>query len=316
MSNYLYLVVGGACLASLTSSRVLGAQGSGAKETPLPAPVFSLADLDAWRRPGQDFFQFANGGWNRANPLPEDYSRWGTFTVARQAQRATDPRHPGGSRRQDRNHGHGQQSDAQIEERKIGDFYASGMNTAAINAAGIEPLRPELDRIHAIDNRPALLKEITHLQMMGVGVLFHFGQMQDFMDSTKVIGAAHQGGLGLPDRDYYLNQDDKSKAVREAYVAHVATMLGLAGENKDKAPGRRGGGPAVRNDARPGLDVADRHAQPAQRLSSHGPGAAQDADAPLWLGRNISRWWTCRTSKASTSRSRSSSRKWISSLTL
>jgi putative endopeptidase len=229
-----YPAIGGLCLAALTSSRVLAAQGPVGKEAPLPPPVFSQADLDRGADPAQDFFQFANVGWNRANPLPGDYSRWGTFALlgkrnqqliraileeaaARSETKATGPL-----------------SEAQVEERKIGAFYASGMDTATINAAGIEPLRAELDRIKAIDSKPALLKEISHLQALGVGVLFHFGQMQDFMDSTKVIGAAHQGGLGLPDRDYYLNQDDKSKAVRAAYVAHVAALLGLAGENRDK----------------------------------------------------------------------------------
>ena len=194
-------------------------------------PVFSPADLDRSASPAQDFFQFANGGWNKSNPLPDEYSRWGTFTLLGKRnqqllrailEEAAASANAGGS-------------EPPSEERKIGDFYASGMNTAAINAAGIEPLRAELDRIQAIDSRQALLREIAHLQALGVNALFDFGQMQDFTDSTQVIGVAHQGGLGLPDRDYYLNQDDKSKAIREAYVAHVAAMLSLAGENKDTA---------------------------------------------------------------------------------
>jgi len=231
MFNGSCFVVAGVCLTALTSTRGLGASGAGGKETPLPPPVFSQADLDRSVNPAQDFFLFANGGWNRANPLPEDYSRWGTFQLlGKRNQQLIRAILEEAAAKADTGTGK-----LQSEERKIGDFYAGGMNTAAINAAGIEPLRPELDRINAIDSRQTLLKEIAHLQAMGVGALFGFGQMQDFTDSTRVIGVARQGGLGLPDRDYYLKDDDKSRAVREAYVAHVATMLGLAGEDKDKA---------------------------------------------------------------------------------
>lgn len=235
MYDWSHLVVAGVCLAALTSSRGFAAQGSAEKETPLASPVFSPADLDRSVNPAQDFFQFANGGWNKANPLPGDYSRWGTFTLLGKRnqqlirtilEEAAAKAQAGSS---------GSLSADQIEQRKIGDFYASGMDTAAINAAGIEPLRPELERINAIDGKPALLKEMARLQAMGVNALFLFGEMQDFTDSTQVIGAAHQGGLSLPDRDYYLKDDDKSKAIRAAYVTHVATMLGLAGDDKDKA---------------------------------------------------------------------------------
>jgi putative endopeptidase len=214
---------------------VHAAQDPAAKETPLPPPVFSLADLDRGADPAQDFFQFANGGWTRANPLPGDYSRWGTFTLLgkRNQQLIRSILEDAAARAGTK--ASGPLSEAQAEQRKIGDFYASGMDTAAINAAGIEPLRAELDRINAIDTRQTLIHEITHLHALGVDALFGFGQMQDFTDSTQVIGVALQGGLGLPDRDYYLKQDNKSKALREAYVAHVATMLGLAGENKDTA---------------------------------------------------------------------------------
>jgi putative endopeptidase len=231
VSDHLCFALAGLCLVSFTSSRGRSSQSATAKEDPLPPPVFSLADLDRSADPAQDFFQFANGGWNKANPLPDEYSRWGTFTLlGKRNQQLIRAILEEAAAKADAG-----SSAPQSEERKIGDFYASGMDTAAINAAGLEPLRSELDRIQAIDGRQALLREIAHLQALGVNALFGFGQMQDFTDSTQVIGVAHQGGLGLPDRDYYLNEDDKSKAVRAAYVAHVAAMLGLAGENKDTA---------------------------------------------------------------------------------
>ena len=179
-----------------------------------------LGWLDRGADPAKDFFTFANGGWQKQNPIPPAYSRWGTFSVlVKQNQEvirqiledaAQDARARPGS-----------------DERKVGDFYASGMDEKAIDAAGVEPLRPELERIGAMKGPADLRKELAHLQQMGVSALFDFGQMQDFKDSTKVIGAASQGGLGLPDRDYYLEDDPKFRQVRDAYVAHVAAMFEL-----------------------------------------------------------------------------------------
>ncbi len=182
-----------------------------------------LGWLDRSADPAKDFFTFANGGWQEQNPIPPAYSRWGTFSVlVKQNQEvirgiledaAQDTRARAGS-----------------DRRKVGDFYASGMDEAAIDAAGAEPLRPELERIGAIQGLADLRREVAHLQQLGVGALFDFGQMQDFKDSAKVIGAAFQGGLGLPDRDYYLRDDPKFRQVREAYLAHVAAMLELLGD--------------------------------------------------------------------------------------
>jgi putative endopeptidase len=149
VSDHLCFALASLCLVSFTSSRERAAQGVTAKEDPLPPPVFSLADLDRSADPAQDFCQFANGGWKKTHPLPDEYSRWGTFTLLgkrnQQLFRAileeAAVKAGAGS------------SAPQSEERKIGDFYASGMDTAAINTAGIEPLRSELDRIQAIDSR-------------------------------------------------------------------------------------------------------------------------------------------------------------------
>ena len=202
----------------------------------MPPPVFSPADLDRGADPAQDFFQFANGGWTRVNPLPGDYSRWGTFTLLGKrnqqlirslledaaAQAETMPRGPLSMPRPSSVRSAISTPAAWIRPRST----LPASSRSALNSTGSAPSI----------RRQALLHEITHLHALGVDALFGFGQMQDFTDSTQVIGVALQGGLGLPDRDYYLKQDDKSKAVREAYVAHVATMLGLAGENKDTLP--------------------------------------------------------------------------------
>ena len=179
--------------------------------------------IDKSADPAKDFFAYANGGWQKANPIPAAYARWGTFNVLN---------------KQNQDVIHGILDDlakdkalkAGSTEQKVGDFYASGMDEQAIEAAGITPLKPEFDRIAAIKDNAGLQAEIAHLQMIGVDALFGFGQMQDFKDSTQVIGVAAQGGLGLPNRDYYLKSEPTFKAARSAYLGHVARMLALLGD--------------------------------------------------------------------------------------
>lgn len=110
------------------------------------------------------------------------------------------------------------------------------MDTSAIEAAGVKPIANDLAAIDAMNDRKALDAEIARLQHEGAGVLFRFGAGQDFKDSTKVIAQAFQGGLGMPNRDYYFREDDdKSKQLRADYVAHVAKMFKLAGDAADRA---------------------------------------------------------------------------------
>ncbi|MGC1311513.1 MAG: M13 family metallopeptidase [Candidatus Acidiferrum sp.] len=187
-----------------------------------------LADLDRACKPCDDFFQFANGGWLKKNPIPPDYSEWGSFvTLADKNQQAlhtileaaaANTSAPVGS-----------------NEQKIGDFYASCMDTTAIAAQGRQALEPSLAAIEAVHDITGLTEEGARLQAEGAGVLFNFGSDQDFKDSSKVIGEANQGGLGLPDRDYYTREDDKSKKLREQYVEHVAKMFTLLGDTKEKS---------------------------------------------------------------------------------
>ena len=188
---------------------------------------FDTANLDKTCKPCDDFFQFAMGGWMKSNPIPPEYSTWGSFTVLldknQQALRqildiTAKSSAPAGS-----------------NERKIGDFYASCMDTTAIEAAGTKPIEPELSNIARISNAVKLQTEVAHLQANGVDAMFRFGSRQDAIDSTQVIANAVQGGLGLPDRDYYLREDDKSKKLRTDYVAHVKKMFELLGDAPDKA---------------------------------------------------------------------------------
>ncbi|HET7675851.1 MAG TPA: M13 family metallopeptidase, partial [Gammaproteobacteria bacterium] len=202
--------------------------------------------------PADNFFEYANGGWQKNNPIPAEYSRWGTFNVLQiQNQQIIKGILEDAAKAKAR---------AGSTEQKVGDFYASGMDTAAIEKTGAKPLAPEFKRIDGIKNLAGLQREIAHLQLIGVDAMFGFGSMQDFKNSSKVIGAAFQGGLGLPDRDYYLKtveacktparkndkaaksayescvaQARKFQKVREAYVAHVGRMFELLGDSKAEA---------------------------------------------------------------------------------
>src|SRR5207247_10460215 len=102
-------------------------------------------------------------------------------------------------------------------------------------ADGRKPLEPEFERIKRIQSSPELEDDVAHLQRLGVHALFRFGSTQDAKNSTQVIGGAAQGGLGLPDRDYYTKTDDKSKQLREQYVQHVAKMSELMGDTPAQA---------------------------------------------------------------------------------
>jgi predicted metalloendopeptidase len=168
-----------------------------------------------------DFFEFANGGWIKANPVPAAYSTWGAFNEVDEHNKIALHQILENTAKAEHR--------SRIEQL-VGDFYASGMNETAIEAAGIAPLRSELDRIAKIATVADVQAAVTHLHRFGVNVGFFFTSEQDPKNSVLMIAAGGQAGLGLPDRDYYFRDDDKSKLLREQYVAHVARMLELAGD--------------------------------------------------------------------------------------
>lgn len=184
--------------------------------------------IDKSISPSKDFFGYANGIWQKNNPIPPAYARWTVFhgcerhneEILHQILQSTAK--------------NTQQKPGSITQ-KIGDFYYSGMDEKTIERLGITPLKPEFERIHHIKNQAELQQMIAHLQMLGVNVFFDFGEQQDFKNSQKVIGVATQGGLGLPDRDYYLKTDEKFKQIRQAYLQHVNNMFKLLGDNANQA---------------------------------------------------------------------------------
>jgi putative endopeptidase len=191
-------------------------------------PALRASWFDRSVDPRQDFYQFANGNFLRDNPIPPAYPSWGQLQILNQRNQdqirellqaaAADVRAAPGS-----------------EARKIGDFYASGMDEAAVERYRITPLQGELARIAALRRPADLTVELAHLHLIGVDALFGIGQMQDFTDSTRVIALVQQGGLGLPDRDYYLKDDARFAAIRQAYEQHIARMFQLLGDAAPEA---------------------------------------------------------------------------------
>ena len=192
-------------------------------------PAFDLKNMDTSVKPQDDFYTYANGAWLKTNPIPPEESRWGSFNIL--VEKNTEALRVAAEKAAKT------KADATTdpEVQKVGDYYASGMDEKAIDAAKAKPLEEEFKKIEAISDPEGLLKVIAHLHKMGVTAFFGFTSGQDDKNSTMVISQAFQGGLGMPDRDYYTKEDDASKKLREAYVAHVAKMLTLTGEPAAKA---------------------------------------------------------------------------------
>ena len=187
------------------------------------APALDPAWMDKTCSACDDFNRYANGGWQAKNPVPADHPSWGSFTILAERNRET-------LRRILERAAADKSAAPGSDERKIGDFYASCMDEARIESEGIHPLDDELGRIAKLSSAADLQAEIARLHARGIRAVFLFGSQQDRRDSSEVIAAASQGGLGLPDRDYYTKMDDKSVALRKGYAEHVAKMLVLAGE--------------------------------------------------------------------------------------
>jgi putative endopeptidase len=198
----------------------------------LGANGFELTSVDRSVSPCSDFYQYATGGWQKKNPLPATYARFGRFEEVADRNR---------ERLREILEASAKSTDAQqgSATQKIGDFWASCMDETALEAQGANPIRPSLDRIAAIDSRAGVVAEIHRQQQAGTAPLFRFSAQNDFKDSRMVIAAVSQGGLGLPDRDYYLRDDEKFATTRRQYVEHMTRMFELAGITTAKADAER-----------------------------------------------------------------------------
>src|SRR5437773_6177804 len=193
------------------------------------SPPLDPKNMDTSVKPGDDFFLYANGAWIKRTEIPPEYSRWGAFNEL--IERNNDALHAIAEKATQT------QLDPKLapETQKVGDYYTSGMDEQSIEAMRTKPLQGELDRIEAIKDQKDVLAEIAHLHSIGIEAFFSFGAGQDGKDSTRDIAQAVQGGLGMPDRDYYTKQDADMKQKREKYIAHVTKMLTLLGEPAQKA---------------------------------------------------------------------------------
>src|ERR1700758_624440 len=198
-----------------------------------PAPaspelhVFDTSLIDKSVNPCENFYQYSCNGWFKRNPLPPDQTSYGRFTELFELNRLhlkeilEDASKPDPNRTPN--------------EQKIGDEYASCMDTANVDKLGLTPIKPELDRIAALQTAGDLPVLLAHLHAIGVGAFFDFGSDQDFADANQVISSYNGGGLGLPERDYYFRTDAKSVEQRKQYVDHVHKMFVLAGESEEQA---------------------------------------------------------------------------------
>jgi predicted metalloendopeptidase len=193
------------------------------------------SSFDRSVKPQDDFYQFVNGGWLKTVVIPPDMARYASFNILQEENWA-------------RLHGLCDEAAAKGAAAKgagkiVADFYASGMDQTAIDAAGVTPLKPEFDRIAAIRTQADVARALGHLQMLGVNAGFSFSSSADDKDSSKELAQVGQGGLGLAisdagrdaNRDAYFNTDEKSVALREAYVAHIAKMFELLGDEPSVA---------------------------------------------------------------------------------
>jgi putative endopeptidase len=194
------------------------------KSTPATAETYLDQFVDRSVSPRTDFFRFAVGKWLKAHPIPSSEKSWGIYqvvqdetynrvlTLSQEAAKTKDA--PAGSNQQ-----------------KIGDFWTAGMDEATNAKQGFTPLAAEFDRIKAVSDKQALLEAVAHLQYIGVDAMFSPYVFQDEKNSDRNVLHLYQGGLGLPNRDYYFDTDKRATMVRAEYVKHVGRMFQLLGDD-------------------------------------------------------------------------------------
>lgn len=193
----------------------------------LLAQGFDPKSLNRAVAPCDDFYEHACSVWVKNNPIPPERSAWGRFNELDERNLAFT--------KQILEQAAKAEANRTAPDQQIGDFYYACMDETGINQRGIAPLQAELERIRAAKTKLELTPVITRLHRIGVGAFFRFGATPNLVDSTKMIAEVDQGGLGLPERDYYLRDDAKSVELRKQYLAHVIRNFELAGDSAEAA---------------------------------------------------------------------------------
>jgi len=230
MSIQVRIALAFAVLASPLLAHLCLAQGQSPVTPPqthyLPGPAFDTASIDAKADPCNDFYKFACGNFAANHPIPADQTDVDQFYVLYNinTQELNGILQKYAAPSQDRT----------ASEQKIGDYYAACMNTALIEKQDLGPIQPLLNEIDRV-SKSGMPYFAGELQRIGVNAFFGFGELQDFKDSTKQVAFVDQGGLGLPERDYYTRTGEKDKQIRAQYVEHMTKMLAFAGETPPQA---------------------------------------------------------------------------------
>jgi len=224
MRRILMIAAGALLLPTLALSQATTPAAAAGNESTKQIRSFDTSAMDKTVDPCTDFYQFSCGGWRKANPIPADRGAYSRFAEL------DDNNHFVLRDILDQISANDPKRDA--IDTKVGDYYASCIDEPAINKKGLAPLKPELDKVAAIRSKAELPKYLAGAHLLGVRSLFSFGSEPDAKNAKMTIAGTDQGGLGLPDRDYYLRTDPKSGSIREAYVAHVANIFKLAGDTE------------------------------------------------------------------------------------